>query len=310
MVEDTLTRMFWSRVEKSGSLPAQMMKRGGRWQTLAWSEVGDAVREAALGLLALGQQRGDTVALLSASRAEWVQGDKAILSAGCVTVPIYATYTPELIAHIINDAGATTLIVEDPAQLEKVLEAKGKMAGLERIVVIEGYEGQAPFVVTWDQLRRLGRDHADRLKSELAERVASVRPDDVATIVYTSGTTGPPKGVVQTHANHTAALAAVAEVTQLRAGEVHLLFLPLAHSFARLEAFMGVYVGLTTAFAESLDTVAADLREVRPHFFCSVPRLFEKVYTKILAGVEGGSPLKKRIFFWALGVGREVSRLR
>jgi long-chain acyl-CoA synthetase len=106
-----------------------------------------------------------------------------------------------------------------------------------------------------------------------------------------------------------AALAAVAQVTQVRAGEVHLLFLPLAHSFARLEAFMGVHAGLTTAFAESLDTVAADLREVRPHFFCGVPRLFEKVHAKILADVEGGSLLKKRIFFWALGVGREVSRL-
>jgi long-chain acyl-CoA synthetase len=310
MADETLARMFWSRVEKGGDLPAQLVKRGGRWQTLTWSEVGNLVRGMALGLVAIGVRRGDAVALLSASRAEWVQADMAILSAGGVTVPIYATYPPDLIAYIVNDAGAGTLIVENPAQLEKVLEVKGKMDRLERVVVIERYEGQAPFIVTWDQLRRLGGDKAETLKSDLAERVASVRPDDVATIVYTSGTTGPPKGVVQTHANHTAALAAVAEVTQVRAGEVHLLFLPLAHSFARLEAFMGVHVGLTTAFAESLETVAENLREVRPHFFCSVPRLFEKVYAKILAGVEGGSPLKKRIFFWALGVGREVSGLR
>jgi long-chain acyl-CoA synthetase len=310
MADSTLTRMFWSRVENGGDRPAQLVKRGGRWQTLTWSEVGGVVRELALGLVAAGVQRGDAVALLSASRAEWVQADMAILSAGGVTAPVYATYPPELIAHIVNDAGTRTLIVENPAQLEKVLEVKGKMPGLERVVVIEGYEGQAPFIWTWDQLRRLGRDNAEALKSDLAGRVTSVRPDDVATIVYTSGTTGPPKGVVQTHANHMAALAAVAEVTQVRAGEVHLLFLPLAHSFARLEAFMGVHVGLATAFAESLDTVAADLREVRPHFFCSVPRFFDKVYAKILAGIEGGSPLKQRIFFWALGVGRDVSRLR
>ena len=310
MANDTLARMFWSRVESHATLPAQMVKRGGRWQTLPWAEVGTIVRELALGLLALGQQRGDAVALLSASRAEWVQADLAILSAGGVTVPVYATYPPELIAHIVNEAGARILIVENPGQLEKFLEVQGKMDRVERVVVIEGYEGQAAFVLPWAQLRRLGRDHADRLTSALAERVGAARPEDVATVVYTSGTTGLPKGVVQTHANHTAALAAVAQVTQVQAGEVHLLFLPLAHSFARLEAFMGVWVGLTTAFAESLDTVADNLREVRPHFFCGVPRLFEKVHAKILAGVEAASPVERRVFAWALGVGREVSRLR
>ncbi len=309
MSAQNLAGMFWSRVEHSGTAPAQMVKRQGPWRTLGWSEVGEAVRELALGLLALGLQPGRSVALLCTSRAEWVQADLAILSIGAVTVPIYATYTPELIAHILRDSDATAIIVEDPGQLEKVLEAQAAAKPLEHIIVMEGYEGQAPAALRWEALRRLGRDHAGRLENVLAERVASVRPEDIATIVYTSGTTGPPKGVVQTHANHMASLAAVAEVTQVRAGEVHLLFLPLAHSFARLEAFMGIYVGLTTAFAESLDTVAADLREVRPHFFCSVPRLFEKVYAKILAGVEGGSSLKKRIFVWALGVGREVSRL-
>ena len=310
MTDDTLARMFWNRVETSGPAPAQMFKRGGRWHTLSWTGVGDIVRELALGLLALGRRGGETIALLSTSRGEWVQADFAILSAGCVTVPIYATYPPGLIAYILNDAGATTLIVENPAQLEKVLEVRGKTPALERIIVIEGYEGQEPSVLTWQALRSLGRDHADRLKSVLAERVALGRADDIATIVYTSGTTGPPKGVVQTHGNHLAALHATAEVTQVEAGEVHLLLLPLAHSFARLEAFMGAYVGLTTAFAESLDTVAENLREVRPHFFCAVPRLFEKVYAKILTSVEQGSPIKKRIFFWALTVGRAVSKLR
>lgn len=305
-----LAGMFWSRLEHSGVAPAEMVKRQGQWRTLGWSEVGEAVRELALGLLALGLRPGRSVALLCTSRAEWVQADLAILSIGAVTVPIYSTYTPELIAHILRDSDATAIIVENPGQLEKVLEAQAAAKPLEHIIVMEGYEGQAPAALRWEALRRLGRDHAGRLKNVLAERVASLRPEDVATIVYTSGTTGPPKGVVQTHANHMAGLAAVAQVTQVRAGEVHLLFLPLAHSFARLEAFMGIYVGLTTAFAESLDTVADNLREVRPHFFCSVPRLFEKVYAKILAGVEAGSPVKRKVFSWALDVGRQVSRLR
>jgi len=302
--------MFWSRVETSGSLPAQMVRRGGQWRILDWSAVGEIVRELAQGLLALGRQRGETVALLSTSRAEWVQADLAILSVACVTVPIYATYTPELITHIVNDSEAMTLIVENPTQLEKAWETMGTMKGLERIIVIEGYEGRDPSVLTWEQLRQLGRNNSERLQGILAERVASVCLEDIATIVYTSGTTGRPKGVIQTHGNHLAALDATVQVTAVKPGDVHLLFLPLAHAFARLESFMGVHAGLTTAFAESPDKVAQNLREVRPHFFCSVPRFFEKIHAAMLAGVEARSPLKKKIFYWALGVGRAMSRLQ
>ena len=310
MADDTLARLFWSRVDKSGDAPAQQFKRGGKWETLTWRQVGEIVREVALGLLALGRQKGEAVALLSASRAEWVQADFAIFSAGCMTIPVYPSYTPEQLAYIVNDSGAKTLIVEDPAQLAKALEVRGKMASLEQIVVIQGYQGQERSVHTWDELRRMGRDNAERLKSVLADRVASTRPEDVATIVYTSGTTGPPKGVVQTHANHVGSLNSVAQINKVGPGDVHLLFLPLAHSFARMESFLGVHRGLTTAFAENLDKVAENLREVRPHFICSVPRVFEKVYAKILAGVEAGSPVKKKIFHWAMGVGRQVSQLQ
>ncbi len=295
MADDTLARMFWSRVEKSAERPGQSFKVGGSWKTITWREVGDTVREVALGLIALGRQKGEAVALLSTSRAEWVQADFAIFSAGCVTVPVYPTYPPDLIAYVVNDSGARTIIVEDSGQLAKVLEARAQVPTLDSIVVIAGYDAPQPpkMVMTWETLRRLGRDNEAAHRSTLAERVAAGKPEDIASIVYTSGTTGPPKGVVQTHGNHVSAI---------------LLFLPLAHSFARMESFLGVYRGLTTAFAENLDKVAENLREVHPHFICSVPRVFEKVYAKILAGVEAGSPAKKKIFNWALTVGREVSR--
>ena len=310
MAADTLARMFWDRVERSGDRPAQQFKHGADWKTITWREVGDVVREVALGLLALGRGKGDAVALLSASRAEWVQSDFAIFSAGCVTVPVYPTYPPDLIAYVVNDSGARTIIVEDPVQLAKVLEARDRMPALEQIVVITGYDAAQPpkMVMTWETLRRLGRDSVNAHQRTLAERVASTSSTDLATIVYTSGTTGPPKGVMQTHGNHVAAVNASKQATPVEEGWVHLLFLPLAHSFARLESFLGVAHGLTTAFAENLDKVGENLKETRPHFICSVPRVFEKVYAKILAGVEAGSPAKKKIFNWAVSVGRDVSR--
>ena len=310
MATDTLDRLFWDRVEKSADRPAQSWKVGTEWKTASWRQVGEVVREVALGLIALGRQKGERVALLSGSRAEWVQADFAVFTAGCVTVPVYPTYPPELIAYVVNDSESKTLIVEDPAQLAKALEARDRMPGLEQIVVIAGYDAPQPpkMVMTWETLRRLGREHETAHRSTLAERVGTTRPEELATIVYTSGTTGPPKGVMQTHGNHVAAVRASMEATPVETEWVHLLFLPLAHSFARLESFLGVAHGLTTAFAENIDKVGDNLREVRPHFICSVPRVFEKVYARILAGVEAGSGAKKKLFYWALAVGREVSR--
>ena len=310
MADDTLAKLFWSRVERSSSRPAHQFKQGGTWQTRTWREVGEIVREVALGLIALGRQKGETVALLSASRAEWVQADFAIFSAGCVTVPVYPSYPPDLVAYVIKDSGARTVFVEDAGQLAKVLEARDRIPQLEHIVVISGYEATQPpkAVMTWETLRRMGRDGADAHKSTLAERVGTTGPEDIASIVYTSGTTGPPKGVVQTHGNHVAALAASREATPVEEGWVHLLFLPLAHSFARLESFLGVAHGLTTAFAENMDKIRDNLVETRPHFICSVPRVFEKVYAGVLAAAQAGSPIKRKIFQWAVSVGRDVSR--
>lgn len=310
MADDTLARMFWNRVEKGGDRPAQEFKRAGRWETLTWRQYGEVVRELALGLVAVGRKKGDAVALLSQSRAEWMQADFAILSAGCVTVPIYPTYTPEQIAYIVNDSESRTLIVEDPGQLAKALEVRGKMDRLEQIVVIQGYEGRESSVLTWDKLRQLGRENAEKLKSAVADRVGSVRSEDIASIVYTSGTTGPPKGVVQTHGNHMATMRALGQASEVSEADKDLLFLPLAHSFAQAEAYFGIFAGFTSAFAENLDKVGENLRETSPTFIASVPRVFEKVYGRILAGVEAGSPAKKKIFRWALGVGRQVSQLQ
>src|SRR2546430_17594175 len=138
MAVDTLARMFWDRVEKSAGRPAQSFKQGAGWKTVTWREVGDNVRELALGLIALGRQKGEQIALLSASRAEWVQADFAIFSAGGVTVPVYPSYPPDLVAYILNDCGARTIFVEDAVQLAKVLEARDKVPQLEHVIVMTG----------------------------------------------------------------------------------------------------------------------------------------------------------------------------
>jgi long-chain acyl-CoA synthetase len=313
MADETLARMFWDRVRRHGDRPAQLVKARGAWQEVSWRALGEEVRELSLGLIALGRQRGEAVAVLSQTRGEWVRADFAILSAGCVSIPIYPSYPPDGVAYIVRDSGARTLFVEDAAQLAKAVEAAREMPGLQSVVLIDGTPppdagGRHFRVLDWAGLRALGRGAAEVAGRTLAERLAGVSPEDIATIVYTSGTTGHPKGVVQTHANHLAALRSAQQVTEVAEGDVHLLFLPLAHSFARFESYIGVNQGLVTAFAESLEKMPENLREVRPHFICSVPRVFEKVYAKVLAGVEGGSPAKKKIFYWALGVGRRVSQ--
>ncbi len=317
MGAESLARMFWERVERGGDRPAQRVKVGGSWTDVSWRALGEEVRDLALGLLALGRERGDAVALLSQTRAEWVRADFAAFSAGCVTVPIYPSYPPEEIAYIVNDSGAKTLVVEDEGQLGKALAVAKELPQLRSIVAIQGdpappevpgAAGRTIRLLSWRGLRDLGRPSRRELEATLTSRMATVSADDVATIVYTSGTTGHPKGVVQTHGNHLAALAAAAQVIGIPEGAVHLLFLPLAHAFARHESFVGIYQGFTTAFAESLEKLPDNLREVRPHFLCSVPRVFEKVYAKVLSGVGASPPLKRRIFAWALAVGMAVSR--
>jgi long-chain acyl-CoA synthetase len=314
MVADTLARMFWDRVERYGDRPAQRVKVEGRWVDMSWRALGEEVRDLARGLMALGRERAETVGLLSQSRAEWVRADFAIFSAGAVTIPIYPTFPPEEIAYLLNDSEARTLFVEDQGQLDKALRAAEETRALDSIVMIEGSPPARPGgrrlqVLSWDALKALGRERRGDLEPRLREVLAAVSPDDTATIVYTSGTTGHPKGVVQSHRNHLAALAAASEVKACREGDVHLLFLPLAHSFARLEAFTGVFEGLVTAFAESHEKLPENLKEVAPHFIYSVPRVFEKVYAKVLSGIEAGPALRQKIFYWALGVGRRVSQL-
>ncbi|MBZ0253996.1 MAG: long-chain fatty acid--CoA ligase, partial [Candidatus Methylomirabilis sp.] len=267
-----------------------------------WREFGEAVEEVALGLTCIGVEPLKTVNILSSSRREWVIADQAILAAGAITVPIYPTVLAPEVEYIVNNCEAEYIFVENAEQLKKFRETK---TGIKKIVLIEGGAGADSDVITLADLRSLGKTQGDR--GALQARIDGTKPDQLATFVYTSGTTGFPKGVMQTHGNHVATCKAAIEMKLAGPDDRDMLFLPLAHSFARMEEFAAIALGMETAFARGIDTVAADLQETKPTVVYSVPRIYEKIYAKILAGAEAGSPLKKKIFDWAVSVGKEIS---
>ncbi len=305
-----IPQMFFARAASRGQRPAQLVKQGGVWQALSWQAMSDNVRNIAKGLLTLGLQAGDRVALLAHSRAEWVQCDLGIMAAAGITVPVYPSLLPEQVAYILHNAEATLACVDTPAQLEKLLQVRAELPALRHIVLMEGQPPHAdPGIVSLQELMTQGAA-APPHTAQLDERLRGLTPDHEATYVYTSGTTGPPKGVVQTHGNHLFMVQSCGAIIAAQEGDVNLLFLPLAHSFARLEAFLGLYVGLTTAFAESIDALAENMREVRPMLVFSVPRVYEKIYARVQAAGNSGAPLKRALFQWCVGIGRQVSTLQ
>jgi len=305
-----IPQMFFARAASRGPRPAQLVKQGGTWQALSWQAMNDNVRNIAKGLLTLGLQVGDRVALLANSRAEWVQCDLGIMAAAGITVPVYPSLLPEQVAYILRNAEATLACVDTPAQLEKLLQVRAELPALRHIVLMEGQPPHAdPGIVSLQELKTRGAA-APPHNAQLDERLRGLTPDHEATYVYTSGTTGPPKGVVQTHGNHLFMVQSCGAIIAAQEGDVNLLFLPLAHSFARLEAFLGLYVGLTTAFAESIDALAENMREVRPMLVFSVPRVYEKIYARVQTAGNSGAPLKRALFQWCVGVGRQVSTLQ
>jgi len=309
MDASSIPQVFFDRAAQRGGKTAHMVKRDGAWQEISWQELRDIVRHVARGLLTLDLQAGDRVAILSDSRAEWVQCDLGIMAAAGITVPIYASSTPDQAAYILQNSGATAMFIDTSAQLDKILAVRDQVPTLKHIVmIVDNPPGDDESILTLADLIQRGRDDADQ-EAVLEERLQGLTPQHEATYVYTSGTTGPPKGVVQTHGNHLFMMESGSAVADIGEGDVNLLFLPLAHSFARFESFLGFYQGWTTAFAESIEALSQNMREVRPMLVLSVPRVYEKVYASVQAGA-AGSAVKQAIFNWCVGVGRQASRLQ
>ena len=282
--------------------------RDGNVETMSGREFVDRIRDLSLGLTGLGMTRGDRVALLAESRPEWLVADFAILMAGAVTTPIYPTLSAEQVAFILRDSDASLAIVSSAVQLAKVIAATADLPSLRTIVVMDanatGAASSVP-IVAFDEVATRGhRRILDGwgIGREFQELAKSIAPDDLATIIYTSGTTGTPKGVMLTHGNLVANLAGVLDVLYLDQNDVALSFLPLCHGFERIVAYVYLATGVSMIFAESIDSVARDLRVVRPTVMTGVPRVFEKLYARIVETGRTSRGVKRAIFERALGV--------
>ena len=265
---------------------------------MTYAELATAASELARGLVAIGIARGDRVAILSSTRAEWTLADIGVLLAGAVVVPIYYTNAPEECAYVLSHSDARAVLCEDPEQLAKIEAVRVEVPELEHHILLTG---SATGAMTLDELRARGRE-VDA--SVLRRRRATVAADDVATIVYTSGTTGPPKGCMLTHANLLAATTMYRDRLELRRGMSLYMFLPLAHVLARVAQFVTLSVGGTIVFWRGDPRKIVDeLAEAGPTHFATVPRVLEKVHTKVLASVEESSRIKREIFKRAIAEG-------
>jgi len=331
---DTILGLFLERVREAPYRPALMEQARDRWVQHGWGDWHDRSRALAAALIAEGVGVGDPVAIYSYSRRQWVEADIAVQMAGAVTTTIYHNLRPESVRYILEDAKPALVFAEGPVQLRSLFggEHPAVTEGVRKVVYV--LERQAPparpgeppqeelgvedvvpedrrhLLVPYEEFLEGGRALLDEHGAELDGRIAAAGPERLAKIVYTSGTTGEPKGAMLLSGNLTSVVEHIGEDLRIGADDLCLLFLPLAHVYAQLTYHAALRCGFTLAFARSMLTAVDDAQAVRPDFFTSVPRLFEKIHAGVLAQVEQASPVKRGIFGWATGVGGRVSAFK
>lgn len=321
---------LWSTAcRRHGARPAFRHREASGWVSTTYAEGDTHAREIAAGLCGWGLGVGDRMCILAQTRVEWMLSDIACVLAGAVSVPIYASLTPDQCAYIVRNSGARFVIVEDAAQLEKLLplvtgeglhaihidgdaklERPDKQGRTQvKLADVLAAAGDARARIrSWQEHREAGRNwlsggHAE----ELATRAAAIKPDSAYTIIYTSGTTGTPKGVVIEHGCFTSSLGSACRALTIQETDEQYLFLPLAHVLARELVWASPFFGAVTSFSEGLTKIRDNLVEVRPTFMAGVPRIYEKFYTAVSSGMKQGSPVKQALVKWALGVAKQHS---
>jgi long-chain acyl-CoA synthetase len=284
-------------------------KRDGGWIELSYRELADRVQRLSLGLLELGIQPGDRVAILSENRPEWAIADYACLAARCTDVPIYPTLPAKQVEYCLCDSGASAILVSTRHQLEKISSLRARVPGLKHVISFD-VDAAGPGVTTLEQVYAAGEAARSRRSSWKSDAL-QVGPDDLATLIYTSGTTGDMKGVMLTHGNIAYDVTTCASLFSFRESDECLSFLPLSHIFERMFGHYSMFhAGVLINYAESVDSVASDMERWRPTLMASVPRLYEKIYSRVLEKVRGQPRAKQRLFHWARRLGETVVDLR
>ncbi len=299
--------MLSHRVAVSPSKEAFRYVEDDRWVSLSWSQTKDKVFQLAAGLLALGIQPQDRVAIASSTRMEWVLADLAIMSAAGATTTIYPSTQHEDVCYVLADSQSKVVIAEDDLQVEKVVDHLDELPELLQIVQLDG-KVDHPKVIGWADLEKLGREHLDAHPTAVDDVIAAIGPEDLATLIYTSGTTGRPKGVRLVQDCWTYLGASVEAFDIISADDLQYLWLPLSHVFGKALIAIQLYIGFTTAVDGRIDKIVENLAEVKPTFMCGAPRIFEKVRARVMTTASHG--VKAKIFDWAFGVGRKVSPVR
>jgi len=308
---DTITAMFWNAVEERGPMVWLRQKHLGIWQSWTWDQTGQAVREIAGGLLSLGFARGETASILANTVVEWVWADLAILSCAGVSNGIYPTDAASQVHYLCEDSRTGILFVEDDEQLDKALEVRAALPGLRKIVVFD-MEGLAslddPDVISLADLRAIGQRYLNQHPDALPGRIGACRPQDLAILVYTSGTTGKPKGAMH---RHEGLVYTVRGFNTLIAQDEHderMCFLPLCHIAERMGGeYFALYTGTRLNFVENPQTVPENVREIAPTVFTAVPRVWEKFYSGVMITLKESSRLQQAAYAWAIGVGSAIA---
>ncbi|HXV89891.1 MAG TPA: long-chain fatty acid--CoA ligase [Gemmatimonadales bacterium] len=304
MNQGTLTKLFFDAVDRhAGRAAAFRSKIGGEWKPITHREAEARVRNVSLGLRELGVTPGDRVSIISENRPEWAIADYACLCARAADVPIYPTLPTRQAEYILRDSGAVAVFCSTAAQLAKVLEVRASLPGLRHVIVFDE-SARREGVLTFAEVEEKGRAAAGT-HPRFKEDALAVGPNDLATLIYTSGTTGDPKGVMLTHDNIYSNVKAGLEVIPIAAGDEALSMLPLSHIFERMVGYTLFHAGVVINYAESFEAVAANLQEVKPTVVLSVPRLYEKVYARVLENALAGGGAKRKIFLWAKRVGEQ-----
>ena len=306
----TLPELFLRSVSKYDLPDALNYKVGGEWKAISSADMVEQVENIALGLYSLGLRKGDRVAILAANSPNWTLADAGCQFAGLIDVPIYTTLAPDTVRYIIDDSETRVIFLQDAETYTRLLPSLADCGSLEKFVLFDstGLDGEK--VITFEKLEEMGANLRHEQPHLSAELQKSVSCDDIATLIYTSGTTGEPKGVILTHANLISNVIDASENYTFTGVDISLSVLPLSHVFERTGMYVYIMCGMRVFYAESIDKVPDNLKEVRPTIFIGVPRIFEKVFERARLKAAQAGRINEVIFDWAIDVAKEYATLQ